>query len=215
MTEIIQRTAEMLEKKFSGEGSGHDWWHIYRVWQNAKNIAMFEKCNKDIVELAALLHDIADWKFNDGDEKAGSRAANKWLEELNVDSDTIVKVCYIIDNVTFKGAKVVGQMDSIEGMIVQDADRLDAVGAIGIGRAFAYGGYKGREMYNPNVRYEMHDSFEAYKNSESNTINHFYEKLLLLKDMMNTERGKMLAEERHKFMQLFLDQFYKEWNGEL
>ncbi|GKU26103.1 HD domain-containing protein [Clostridium folliculivorans] len=215
MTEIIQKTAEMLEKKFSGEGSGHDWWHIYRVWQNAKNIAAFEKCDKDIVELAALLHDIADWKFNDGDEKAGSRAAKQWLEELSVDSDTIVEVCYIIDNVTFKGAKVVGQMDSIEGMIVQDADRLDAVGAIGIGRAFAYGGFKGREMYNPNVRYEMHDSFEGYKNSESNTINHFYEKLLLLKDMMNTERGKVLAEERHKFMQLFLDQFYKEWNGEL
>ena len=145
----------------------------------------------------------------------GRGAAKQWREELNVDSVTIVEVCYIIDNVTFKGAKVVGQMDSIEGMIVQDADRLDAVGAIGIGRAFAYGGFKGREMYNPNVRYEMHDSFEAYKNSESNTINHFYEKLLLLKDMMNTERGKALAEERHRFMQLFLDQFYKEWNGEL
>ncbi|MBK1811658.1 HD domain-containing protein [Clostridium sp. YIM B02505] len=215
MIDTIQKTAEMLEKKFSGEGSGHDWWHIYRVWQNAKNIAAVEECDKDIVELAALLHDIADWKFNDGDEKAGSRAAKQWLEGLNVDADTIAKVCYIIDNVTFKGAKVATQMDSIEGMIVQDADRLDAIGAIGIGRAFAYGGFKGREMYNPSVAYEMHHSFEAYKKSGSNTINHFYEKLLLLKDMMNTERGKVLAEERHKFMQLFLDQFYKEWNGEL
>jgi uncharacterized protein len=214
MRDIIIKTADMLKERFEGEGSGHDWWHIYRVWQNAKSIAEYEKCDKEIVELAALLHDIADWKFNDGDEKAGSRAARQWLKEQDAEEEVIVRVCEIIDNVTFKGAKVTNNMQSIEGMIVQDADRLDAIGAVGIGRAFAYGGFKGREMYNPKVKHQLHDSFEAYKNSESNEINHFYEKLLLLKDMMNTTKGKELAEERHKFMEEFLDRFYKEWDGE-
>ncbi|WP_205694275.1 HD domain-containing protein [Clostridium manihotivorum] len=215
MRDIIIKTADMLKERFEGEGSGHDWWHIYRVWQNAKNIAEYEKCDKEIVELAALLHDIADWKFNDGDEKAGSRVARQWLREQDAEEEVIVRVCEIIDNVTFKGAKVTNNMQSIEGMIVQDADRLDAIGAVGIGRAFAYGGFKGREMYNPKVAHQLHDSFEAYKNSESNTINHFYEKLLFLKDMMNTKRGRELAEGRHEFMEQFLERFYKEWDGEI
>lgn len=214
MKEIIEKTVEMVKEKFMGEGSGHDWWHIYRVWQNAKHIAQYERCNKEIVELGALLHDIADWKFNEGDEKAGGREARKWLQGLKVDEAVIRQVCYIIDNISFKGAGVKNAMETIEGKIVQDADRLDAIGAVGIARTFAYGGNKNREMYNPEVKPVLHQSFEEYKKSESHTINHFYEKLLLLKDMMNTERGKVIAKGRHKYMEGFLEQFYGEWNGE-
>lgn len=211
--QIIKDTAAYIKGKLEGEGSGHDWWHIYRVWQLAKHISMKEGANAFIVELGALLHDIADWKFNEGDDKAGGREAKKWLQSIGVPGDIGDKVAFIVDNVSFKGAKVENTMKGLEGMIVQDADRLDAIGAIGIARTFAFGGFKQREMYNPDIKPEIHESFEAYKNSNSNTINHFYEKLLFLKDMMNTKTAKAMAEERHKYMEGFLKEFFEEWEG--
>lgn len=211
--QIIKDTAAYLKGKLEGEGSGHDWWHIYRVWQLAKHISIEEGADVFIVELGALLHDIADWKFNDGDEKAGGREAKKWLQSIGVTEDIGDKVAFIVDNVSFKGAKVENTMKGLEGMIVQDADRLDAIGAIGIARTFAFGGFKQREMYNPDIKPEIHESFEAYKRSNSNTINHFYEKLLFLKDMMNSKTAKAMAEERHKYMEGFLKEFFEEWEG--
>lgn len=211
---VIEKTKEFVRNKLEGEGSGHDWWHIERVYNNALNIAEYESgADIFVVELAALLHDIADWKFNDGDLEMGSVVSRDFLETLDVDDEIIEKVAYIVKNVSFKGAGEKNEMNTLEGMIVQDADRLDAIGAIGIGRAFAYGGNKNREMYNPEINPENHLDFQAYKKSKGTTINHFYEKLLLLKDRMNTEKGRMIAEERHKFMEEFLEQFYKEWNG--
>ncbi|WP_055667469.1 HD domain-containing protein [Desnuesiella massiliensis] len=211
--QIIKDTADYIKDKLEGEGSGHDWWHIYRVWQLAKHISMKEGADTFKVELGALLHDIADWKFNEGDEKAGGREAKKWLQSIGVTETIYDEVAFIVDNVSFKGAKVENTMKGLEGMIVQDADRLDAIGAIGIARTFAYGGFKQREMYNPDIKPEIHESFEAYKNSNSNTINHFYEKLLFLKDMMNTKTAKAMAEERHKYMEGFLKEFFEEWEG--
>ncbi len=166
-----------------------------------------------VIELAALLHDIADWKFHGGDTTVGSRIAKEELKKLGVDEKTINYVCDIIDNISFKGAGAKNKIKTREGMIVQDADRLDAIGAIGIGRAFAYGGYKKREMYNPNIKSENHENFEQYKKSQGTTLNHFYEKLLLLKDRMNTQTGKKIAEKRHKFMVSYLKEFFSEWEG--
>jgi uncharacterized protein len=211
--EIIDRTAEYVRSELLGEGAGHDWWHVYRVWKTATTIAKEEKADQYVVQLAALLHDIADWKFHGGDEKAGSKKAKEWLEYLKVDEQVIVKVCGIIDDVSFKGAGVGSKIKSIEGKVVQDADRLDAMGAIGIGRTFAYGGYKQREMYNPNVKVKMAKNFEEYKNAGQTTINHFYEKLLLLKDRINTKTGKKMAEGRHRFMEEYLERFFAEWEG--
>ena len=211
--QIILKTADYVKEKLGGEGSGHDWWHIYRVWETAVKIAAREKADRFIVELAALLHDIADWKFNDGDAKAGSRKAREWLMSLNVDEAAIQHVCQIIDDISFKGAGVKTAMKTAEGSIVQDADRLDAIGAIGIARAFAYGGYKERELYNPEIKPEFHNSFEQYKNSKGPTINHFHEKLLLLKDLMNTGTAKKIAEDRHRYMENYLQRFYDEWEG--
>ncbi|MCX6742700.1 MAG: HD domain-containing protein [Candidatus Parcubacteria bacterium] len=208
---IINKTSENVKSKQQGETTGHDWWHTYRVCELAKIIGQSEKADLFIVELAALLHDLADWKFND--DNAGPIQARKWLEELNVEEDNIVHICEIIKDLSFKGAGVAVPMKSIEGKIVQDADRLDAMGAIGIARAFAYGGYKGREIYNPDIKPIMHDSFEQYKNAVSTTINHFYEKLFLLKDLMNTETAKKMAQERHEFMEKFRREFLKEWNN--
>ncbi|MBX2990668.1 MAG: HD domain-containing protein [Bacteroidetes bacterium] len=210
---IIAATAEYVKAKLSGEGSGHDWFHVERVWKNARHIGTEEQVDMFIVELAALLHDIADWKFAGGDDSAGPREARTWLESLKVDEETIAHVCDIIMNLSFKGAGVKSAMHTREGMVVQDADRLDALGAIGIARAFAYGGHKGSELYNPDVKPEFHTSFEQYKNSRGNTINHFYEKLLLLKDLMNTETAGKMAEQRHTVMEVFLEQFLAEWNG--
>ena len=211
--EIIEKTKEYVKDRLEGEGSGHDWWHILRVYNNALDIAKKEgNCDIFTVELAALLHDIADWKFNDGNLDKGSEIAGIFLSGLNVDEKIIEHVSDIIKNISFKGANVKNTITTKEGMIVQDADRLDAIGAIGTGRAFAYGGFMKREMYNPDVPHEIHNTFEEYKNKNGSTINHFYEKLLLLKDLMNTEKGKELAQERHDFMQKFLDEFYKEWN---
>lgn len=210
---VIDKTVEFVKNKLEGEGSGHDWWHIYRVWKSAIYLARMEGAGLYTVELAALLHDIADWKFHNGDENVGPQVAGAWLRELSVDEEIITHVCDIIRHLSFKGAKVATQMSTLEGMVVQDADRLDAIGAIGIARTFAYGGNKGREMYNPEIKPELHESFEQYKKNSGPTINHFYEKLLLLKDMMNTETAKELAKERHEFMEDFLKQFYKEWEG--
>jgi uncharacterized protein len=212
-TTIIAATAEYVKAKLSGEGSGHDWFHVERVWKNAVRIGATENADMFVVELAALLHDIADWKFAGGDESAGPRAAREWLERVHVDEQTIAHVCEIIRDISFKGAGVTTSMKTKEGMIVQDADRLDALGAIGIARAFAYGGHKGSELYNPQVKPELHASFDDYKKSRGNTINHFYEKLLLLRDRMNTPTARRIAEERHAFMETFLQQFFKEWKG--
>jgi len=210
--DIIQKTVEYVKQEFSDDSSGHDWWHIYRVWKNAITICEHENADLFIVQLAALLHDLDDWKFNESDDETPVRA-KAWLDSLSVDPVTADAVCEIIRHISYKGAGVENKMDSLEGFIVQDADRLDAIGAIGIGRAFAYGGYKSRMMYDPESPPQMHATFDEYKNSKSATINHFYEKLLLLKDMMNTKTAKRIAEQRHEVMVKFLDQFMAEWEG--
>lgn len=213
--EIIDKTAKFVEEKFSGEATGHDWWHMYRVWQLAKTIAKTEpQADKFIVELGALVHDIDDWKFNDGDEEVGPKAARDWLKSLEIDETVIVHIENIIRTVSFKGSGVASNMKTIEGKIIHDADKLDAMGAIGIARAFAYGGAAGRPMYDPNVKPERHDDFQSYQKNQSHTINHFYEKLLLLKDRMYTKTGKELAAERHDYLEKFLAEFYAEWTGE-
>jgi uncharacterized protein len=211
--DVIQRTAAHVKAAMSGEGSGHDWWHVYRVWQNALHMAGREGVDLVVVQLAALLHDIGDHKFHGGDETVGPRMAREWLELLGVEASVTDHVSEIIRDLSFKGAGVTTAMRTREGMVVQDADRLDAIGAIGIARAFAYGGHKGREMHNPDVQPQMHASFEQYKANTGPTINHFYEKLLLLKDLMNTDAAREIAEERHRFMVQFLAQFLAEWDG--
>lgn len=213
--QIIDQTIAHVKQEMLGEGSGHDWWHVHRVWINAKNIAAGEQANIFVVELAALLHDIADWKFHDGDDTKGGEVAKAWLSKFDIDANTITHICDIINHLSYKGAGVETSMSSIEGQIVQDADRLDAIGAIGIARTFTYGESKNREIYNPDIAPQMHNSFEEYKNSEGTTINHFYEKLLLLKDRMNTKTTKAIAAERHAFMLNFLEQFYKEMNEKI
>ena len=210
---IIDKTCKFVEDKLSGDGSGHDWWHIFRVWTLAKKIAVEEKAQVEIVELGALLHDIADWKFHDGDDSIGPAIAREFLNNHNVEPNLSDSVVEIISTVSYKGAGVVTPMKTLEGKIVQDADRLDAIGALGIARTFAYGGYKNRLIYHPDEKPVLHESYEDYKKNEGHTINHFYEKLLLLKERMNTNTGKRIAEGRHKFMQSFLDQFYREWDG--
>ncbi len=211
--QIILQTAEYIKTRLNGEGSGHDWWHVYRVWKTALHISQYEQVDIFVVELAALLHDIADWKFHDGNDEVGPQMARTWLEKLSVDEAVIAHVCRIIQDISYKGAGVNTAMNSIEGKVVQDADRLDALGAVGIARTFAYGGSKGREMYNPGINPVLHQSFEQYKNSQSPTLNHFYEKLLLLKDLMNTSTAKNMAEKRHQVMEDFLNEFYQEWDG--
>ncbi len=210
--DILQKTVDYIKREFSGDSSGHDWWHIYRVWKNAITICEHEKGDSFIVQLAALLHDLDDWKFNEAEDEAPLRA-RAWLDSCGVEIPIADKVCEIITHISYKGAAVENKMKSLEGFIVQDADRLDAIGAIGIGRAFAYGGYKDRPMYDPESKPQLHATFEQYKNSKSATINHFYEKLLLLKDMMNTATAKKIAEQRHVVMLRFLDQFMNEWEG--
>ncbi|MGB0428959.1 MAG: HD domain-containing protein [Bacteroidia bacterium] len=209
--ERLEKTAEYIKSEFSGEGTGHDWWHIVRVWNLATKLAKLENANLYITEMAALLHDLDDWKFNELDEPVKAIA---WLNKIGEETDTQEHIIKIIKNVSYKGAGVKTSMTTIEGKCVQDADRLDALGAIGIARTFAYGGYKGNEIYNPNIKPTLHQSFEDYKNKSTHTINHFYEKLLLLKDRMNTDSAKQLANERHAFMMVFLDEFYNEWKGE-
>lgn len=212
-SEIISKTETYVRQKLEGEGSGHDWWHIHRVRNTALKLGQEEKADLFVAELTALLHDIADHKFHGGDEEIGPATARNWLGNLNTNETVIDHVTQIIRDVSFKGAEVETPMKTIEGKVVQDADRLDAIGAIGIARAFAYGGHKGRELHNPDIKPESHDSFDSYKKSTGPTINHFYEKLFLLKDRMNTASGRKLAEERHEFMQEFVDRFLKEWDG--
>ncbi|RVU01748.1 HD domain-containing protein [Mucilaginibacter limnophilus] len=209
--EIIDKTLQFVKQELHQAEAGHDWWHIYRVWNNAKLIAESEHADQFVVELAALLHDIADAKFHNGDEEAGPRVAGAWLRGLSVDEAVIEHVQHIIRHMSFKAGFGDQVFTSHEMLIVQDADRLDAIGAIGIARAFSYGGYKGRPFYDPEIKPNLNMTKEQYKNSTAPTINHFYEKLLLLKDKMNTAAGKQLAGQRHRYMEGFLEQFYMEW----
>jgi uncharacterized protein len=209
-TALIEKTAAFVRQTLQNAEGGHDWWHINRVWHNAKRITESEQADGLIVELAALLHDIADAKFHDGDEEIGPKTAGDFLRSQNVNEAVIHHVQQIIRHISFKAGFDKKAFHSIELDIVQDADRLDAIGAIGIARAFNYGGFKGRELYNPDIKPNLNMTKEEYKNSSAPTINHFYEKLLLLKDKMNTETGKKLAQQRHDFMLTYLEQFYSE-----
>lgn len=208
----IEKTKTFVKQELSDEAPAHDWWHVYRVWRNAIRIGKEEKVDLFTVQLAALLHDIEDWKFSD-EEITGSEKARKWLDDLKFDEKTISHVCEIIENISFKGAGVRSSMRTEEGKVVQDADRLDAIGAIGIARCFSYGGSRGLQIHDPSEEPVTHENFEDYKNSESSSINHFHEKLLLLRDRMNTESAKQIAKGRHEFMERFLDQFHEEWEG--
>ena len=214
--EIIERTIAYLQVEFANEGTGHDWYHIERVWKMAKQIAQKEgDSDLLVVELGALLHDIADHKFHGGDENIGPKKALEHLSQYDIEVKQIEKIVQIVEEVSFKGKGVPTPMSSKEGAIVQDADRLDAIGAIGVARTFAYGGSKNRPIYDPNVKPICHASFAAYKTSTAPTINHFYEKLLSLRDKMNTETAKKEAKRRHEFMELFLQNFYMDWDGRL
>jgi len=213
--EIIEQTIRFVKEQLKNAEGGHDWFHIERVYKNALLIAKEEKCDLEVVKLAALLHDIADSKFHNGDESVGPKTAKTFLEALKVKEETILPVIAIIENISFKGGNFDQQFYSKELAIVQDADRLDAIGAIGIARTFNYGGFKNRALYDPEIAPNLSMSKEEYKKSEAPTINHFYEKLLLLKDKMNTETGKKIAKKRHDFMIHFLAQFYAEWDGEV
>jgi uncharacterized protein len=209
--EIIEQTVVFVKKELAGAESGHDWWHIFRVWKQAVRIAEREKADLFVINIGALLHDIADAKFHDGDETVGPKKAEKFLQSQNLPKEIISKILNIIRFVSFKNRDEKPADDSLALQIVQDSDRLDALGAIGIARAFSYGGFKNREMYNPDIPYKQGMSSAEYKKSKSTTINHFYEKLLLLKEMMHTKTGKQLAAERHRFMEQFLKEFYAEW----
>lgn len=211
---LVDNTILFVKQKLENAEAGHDWFHIERVYKNALLIAEGEDCNLVIVKLGALLHDIADSKFNDGDESVGPKIAREFLESQNAAEEVITHVVNIIENISFKGGNFEKKFTSKELEIVQDGDRLDAIGAIGIARTFNYGGFKNRQLYDPNIAPKLNMTKEEYKKSEAPTINHFYEKLLLLKDKMNTETGKQIAQERHKFMELFLSQFYAEWDGD-
>ncbi|WP_027379854.1 HD domain-containing protein [Chryseobacterium daeguense] len=212
MKNLINNTVEFVKEKLEGAEAGHDWFHIERVWKLSKKIAETEECNQEVVELAALLHDIADPKFHHGDETIALQVSRDFLESQDASEELIEQVLFIIKNISFKNRGEVPENLPVELKIVQDADRIDAIGAIGIGRTFNFGGYKNNPMYDPNIEPKLNMPKEEYKKSNGTTINHFYEKLLLLKDLMNTEKGKEIAGQRHDFMLKFLDQFYKEWN---
>ena len=210
----IQKTINFVKNELENAESGHDWFHIERVYQNAKLIAKEEDVDLFVVTLAALLHDIADSKFHSGDETVGPKKAKEFLNTLKIAQHIIDHVINIIANMSFsKSLDNDVKFNSLELQVVQDADRLDAIGAIGIARTFNYGGYKNRTIYNPEINPNLDQTKEVYKKSKAPTINHFYEKLLLLKDKMNTNAGKTIALKRHEFMELFLEQFYEEWNG--
>jgi len=214
--EIIKQTKQYTEQQMRAETNAHDWWHVYRVWRLSIHLAEQEKgADMFVVQLGALLHDIADWKFHDGDLEIGPRTASSWLEKLKVDEAVVKQVAYIVRNVSFRGGTNTHVMGTIEGKIVQDADRLDAIGAIGIARTFTFGGSFGRVMYDPMARPKQTVSFDEYRKTmgESTTINHFYEKLLLLKDQLHTESARSIAKQRHSYMETFLEEFYAEWEG--
>ncbi|PJJ60419.1 HD domain-containing protein [Hymenobacter chitinivorans] len=213
--QIIAHTADFVRDKFLGEGSGHDWEHIRRVWHTSRALAAtVPTADQLVTELGALLHDVADWKFHDGDEEAGPRAARAWLSGLQVEEAVIQRVETIIREISFKGLGVPTPMSTPEGEVVQDADRLDAIGAIGVARAFAYGGHKGRPLHDPAVAPISHDSFESYKKNTAPTLNHFYEKLLHLRERLHTPAARRVAQERHQFLETFLQQFLREWEGQ-
>lgn len=216
--QVVQRTASFVRRELEGEGTGHDWWHVERVWKNAMKIGRRERADSFVVQLASLLHDVADWKSHHGSESAGPVAARKWLHAAGVDRATISHVERIIRHVSFHGVNKKSMQKTLEGKVVQDADRLDALGAIGIARAFSYGGYKQRPIFNPKVPPHQFRTASEYKRDTikpkaSSTINHFSEKLLLLKDRMNTRTGRLMAVRRHRFVKDFLTQFFREWVG--
>ncbi len=210
---IIEKTRNFVKAKLKDAEKGHDWFHIERVYKLALKLAKTEGGDMFVIQMAALLHDISDAKFNGGDETAGKMQTIKFLKSLNLSNEKLQQIAGIVDKVSFKGGLNDEQDKSIELQIVQDADRLDAIGAIGIARTFHYGGYKNREIYNPARSPQKYQSVEEYHKSDSPTINHFYEKLLLLKDRMNTVAGRQLAQKRHAFMEQFLEEFYAEWEG--
>lgn len=214
MKEQVQKTIAFVKQQLANAEGGHDWFHIERVYKNALLIAKQENVDAFIVQLGALLHDIADSKFHNGDETIGPNIAREFLVSINVDSAIIEHVVHIIENISFKGGNEPQKFRSLELDVVQDADRLDALGAIGIARTFNYGGFKNRIMFDPDVKPNLSMSKETYQTSTAPTINHFYEKLLLLKDKMKTKTGKRIAVKRHQFMELYLKQFYDEWDGE-
>ena len=214
MNILIAKTKTFVQTTLQNAEGGHDWFHIERVYNNSLLIAKTEKCAIIVVQLAALLHDIADSKFHGGDESVGPATAQKFLESQNVSHEIVSHVVKIIENISFKGGHKHSDFNSIELQIVQDADRLDAIGAVGIARTFNYGGFKNRALYNPEIKPNLAMTKDEYKKNDAPTINHFYEKLLLLKDKMNTETGKNMAKDRHQFMVTFLSQFYAEWDGE-
>lgn len=210
---LVSRVAAHIQAKFADESSGHDWHHIDRVWKLARQIAKEEGADQEVVELAALVHDIADWKFHAGDDSVGPREAERLLRQEGASEEVVDHVADIVATISFKGAGVRREMRTLEGKCVQDADRLDAIGAIGIARCFAYGGHAGRLMYDPGIPPVMHATAEAYKSAKGTSLNHFYEKLFLLKDRMNTRTGRLLADERHRFMEDFVARFLQEWGG--
>lgn len=211
----ISQTIAFVKEQLKNAEGGHDWFHIERVYKNSLLIAQNEKVDIFVVQLGALLHDIADSKFHNGNESVGPQIARQFLMEINVEGSIIDHVINIIKNISFAGGNGLQKFKSPELDVVQDADRLDALGAIGIARTFNYGGFKNRVLYDPSIPPNLNMSKEEYKASKAPTINHFYEKLLLLKDLMNTETGQKIALERHQFMEGFLEQFYAEWDGKL
>lgn len=213
MSNIIFLTVDFVKQQLMGAEGGHDWFHIERVWKNAEAIAQGEDCDQEIVALASLLHDIADSKFHGGDETVGPALARNWLTSKRYPEEKLEHIIAIVENISYKGGKELRTHESIELDVVQDADRLDAIGAIGIARTFNYGGFKNRVIYDPAIQPDLNMTKEEYKKSTAPTINHFYEKLLLLKERMNTTTGNKIALERHRFMESFLDQFYAEWKG--
>ena len=215
MKNHITLTINFVKEKLEGAEAGHDWFHIERVWKLSKKIAEKEGGNLEVIELSALLHDIADPKFHNGDETLALKISKDFLEEIHIEGELIEQVLFVIKNISFKNRAEAPENPPLELQIVQDADRLDAIGAIGIARTFNFGGFKNNLMYHPEIKPNLGMNKEEYKKSNGTTINHFYEKLLLLKDLMNTETAKKIASERHNFMLQFLDEFYKEWNVEL
>lgn len=214
MHPLVAGVSASVRRRMEGEGSGHDWWHVWRVWRTAERLARTERrADRVVVSLGALLHDVGDWKFHGGDEEAASREAAKFLRKSRATPELVARVAQVCREVSFKGAGVADRPTSLEARIVQDADRLDAIGAVGVARSFAYGGAKGRLMYEPGVKPVLHGSFAAYKKSKSHTINHFHEKLLLLKGRLHTREARRIARERHAFLVTFLKRFHAEWDG--
>lgn len=213
--DVLNQTVKYVQDTLEGDASGHEWWHVYRVWQLAKTIGAKEQADMFVVELGALLHDIADWKFHDGDIEIGPRKTTDWLTKLGLEQSIVEQVAYIVRHISYRGGTNTHVMETLEGKIVQDADRLDALGAIGIARTFAFGGAHGRAMYDPDHKPQDFDSFDEFRKNikTGTTINHFYEKLLRLKDGMHTEAAKQIAEDRHTYMEGFLNEFYGEWDG--